>query len=650
MLLHLVLVAAATVATPAGAPAATPDRAQAYYQFSLGQQARIAGDDAEALAAFRRALTFDPLSGEVRAELARLLRESGQPDEALQEAREAVRLAPDDADVRRVLGQLYREQAQASVAAADALRKAAEQYEAVARLEPTDGQALLYLVQIHTQLQDPKAAAGALERYVQLDPGNAEAFLRLGSLHLAQNQAEQAAAAFAKAIDLQPNSAAARASLGEAYAQAEQFDQAVLNYRKALEFDPDNVRVHLALGDVLMDARRPKEALTEADAVLALDARNLFGLDLRARALRDTKDYDGALAAAARALELQPGDPKFAFLKVTVAEARRDYVSAATQLEALLAARRGAADDEREAGNRRVFLVHLGVAYQQLGRYADAARAFGEARGLGEPDAALYGYHVDALLRAKDPSALESAQAARARFPEDVELGVLEAVAREAAGDLEGARGVAQELLARTPPDAGVLAQVAEFHQRGRRYAEAERVLEQARGVDGRNVRVLFQLGAARERQGRHDDAESAFREALAIEPQSAAVLNYLGYMNANRHVRVEEAHELVERALQIDPENGAYLDSMGWVLFRMGRFAEAESWLRRALVKQADGAVVHDHLGDVLAALGRRAEALEAWRRALQGEDDDGELDRAAVQRKVHDAQAALTPPNPRP
>lgn len=647
----LALLAASRVSVFAAAPPAgteTADRAEAYYQFSLGQQAVANGQTAAAIEAFRRAQRADPRSGSIRAELARLLREGGKFDEALFEAREAVRLSPDNADSRRMLALLYRDLAQTAPSPEEALSNAAEQYEAIARLEATDGQALLHLVQIYSHLDKHKDAAAALERYVLLDPGNANAYLRLGALYLAQRQAEPAAAAFSKALELEPDSAQGYASLGEAYAQAEQVDQAVLNYRKALELDADNVRVRLALGDVLFKARRLQEARAEADAVLALDASNLFGLDLRARALRDLKDYDGAQAAAEKAQELHPGDVKVAFLRVTVAEARRDYVAAARLLEELLRPRETPGDADREA-NRRLFLVHLGVAYEQLGRHADGADAFNRARAVGEPDAMLDGYFVDALLRAKDPRALPEAKAARARHPEEIELGVLEAVALEAAGDLDGARALVRTLAGQAK-EAAHFAQVAEFHQRARRYAEAEVLLDRARLADPRNTRVLFQLGAVRERQGRHDDAEAAFREALQVEPQMAPALNYLGYMNANRNVRLEEAHELIRRAVELDPENGAYLDSLGWALFRLGRVAEAETWLRRALSRQADGAVVLDHLGDVLAALGRRSEALDLWRRALTGEDEDGELDRARVQRKVQDAQAALAPPPPNP
>ena len=145
------------------------------------------------------------------------------------------------------------------------------------------------------------------------------------------------------------------------------------------------------------------------------------------------------------------------------------------------------------------------------------------------------------------------------------------------------------------------------------------------------------------ERQKRHDAAEAAFREALGLEPESAPVLNYLGYMNADRGVRVEEALSLIERAVKIDPENSAYLDSMGWALYRLDRLDQAELQLRRAVAKGAANAVVLSHLGDVLGRRGNIKEALDYWRQSLKGEDDDGELDRASVERKIRDAQAGL-------
>jgi tetratricopeptide (TPR) repeat protein len=154
---------------------------------------------------------------------------------------------------------------------------------------------------------------------------------------------------------------------------------------------------------------------------------------------------------------------------------------------------------------------------------------------------------------------------------------------------------------------------------------------------------VLFQLGAVLERQKRHDAAEAAFREALKIEPDSAPVLNYLGYMNADRNVRVEEAYTLIQKAVEIEPQSAAYQDSLGWALYRLNRLEAAEAAVRLALERDTDNAVILDHLGDIVSKRGRVAEALSCWQKAMKGVDDDAELDRPRVEAKIREAQGAL-------
>ena len=49
-------------------------------------------------------------------------------------------------------------------------------------------------------------------------------------------------------------------------------------------------------------------------------------------------------------------------------------------------------------------------------------------------------------------------------------------------------------------------------------------------------------LGAIYERQKKWDLAEAEFKKALAENPTNAAVLNYYGYMLADRGIRLDEA------------------------------------------------------------------------------------------------------------
>ena len=59
----------------------------------------------------------------------------------------------------------------------------------------------------------------------------------------------------------------------------------------------------------------------------------------------------------------------------------------------------------------------------------------------------------------------------------------------------------------------------------------------------------------------------------LAADPQNATALNYLGYMLADRGVKLDEALGMIKKAVDLDPSNGAYLDSLGWAYFRLGKY-----------------------------------------------------------------------------
>ena len=398
---------------PAAPPRSVPelrDRSEAYYHFSLGLQARFSGETQTSLEEYRKAQKLDPGSAAIRVETARLLREAGKIDEALAEAREAVRLDKDSSDAHLALAQLYQLQA-AGPGGDGSLRKAAAEFEEVIRLQPADRDTLVTLASLYgQQLQDHKEAARIWQLYVGLDPGSFEAHIQVGTHLLAAGQPEKAAAALKDALELQPGSTRVYQTLGEIYAQAEQTDQAVLHYRKALEIEPANLRVRLGLTETLYRARRYKEALAEAQTVLVSDARNRFALNLKGQALRDLREFDAAeeaadaiLAEAASGFGQDPAERQAAYLqgaylKVQIAEGRRDFAAAASQLEAILARNRSGEDAADAASRDRVFLIHLGFAYQQQSKFTDAANAFGRAKRVGgDPDASLLGYHAEAV-------------------------------------------------------------------------------------------------------------------------------------------------------------------------------------------------------------------------------------------------------------
>jgi len=130
----------------------------------------------------------------------------------------------------------------------------------------------------------------------------------------------------------------------------------------------------------------------------------------------------------------------------------------------------------------------------------------------------------------------------------------------------------------------------------------------------------------AYERRGDSDDAIRDLRQLLRDRPGDATVQNALGYTLADRDRSLDEAHALIAAALAQTPDNAAVLDSMGWVLFRQGRFPEALEYLKRAN-DLGDDAEIDLHLGEVQWALGDRDAARDTWQRALEAHPNDVRL-----------------------
>ncbi|MEM9972398.1 MAG: tetratricopeptide repeat protein, partial [Pseudomonadota bacterium] len=150
---------------------------------------------------------------------------------------------------------------------------------------------------------------------------------------------------------------------------------------------------------------------------------------------------------------------------------------------------------------------------------------------------------------------------------------------------------------------------------------------------------VYFARAIAFERQGMWPEAEADFRASLALRPEQPQVLNYLGYSFLELQTNLDEALDMIERAAALRPDAGHIIDSLGWGLYRVGRFEEAVGHMERAVELMPVDPVVNDHLGDVYWAVGRQREAEFQWHRALSFITDDtnmNDIDPDRIRRKL--------------
>ena len=149
---------------------------------------------------------------------------------------------------------------------------------------------------------------------------------------------------------------------------------------------------------------------------------------------------------------------------------------------------------------------------------------------------------------------------------------------------------------------------------------------------------TFYARGITNERLGDWPAAEADFRAALELNPDQPQVLNYLGYSLVEKRIKLEEALGMIERAVEARPDSGYIVDSLGWVLYRLGRFEAAVDPMERAAALLPVDPIVNDHLGDVYWKVGRKTEARFQWHRALSFIDEDSapEADPDRIRQKL--------------
>ena len=203
------------------------------------------------------------------------------------------------------------------------------------------------------------------------------------------------------------------------------------------------------------------------------------------------------------------------------------------------------------------------------------------------------------LLEKDFKKALTEADAALKAFPNEDEIKRIHALLLADLGKTTQAVSEMRALLG-GEKDRETHLDIASIYKRAQDYTEMEKSLQLAEKLSKTEEEqevVSFQRADAYAfRMRKYEEAEAEYRKILKANPGSARALNNLGYMLAERNVRLQEARELISRALEAEPQTGAYLDSMGLVCDRLGKLDEAETYLRRAWENSGPNPVIAEH------------------------------------------------------
>ncbi len=491
-------------------------------------------------------------------------------------------------------------------------------------------QALIYDLDDEPELALKEFSAAAVD-----DPSNEELVLELTRRYLVLKQPEQALDVLLKAAAAPGTSGEVFARLAVVYSQLGKHDQAVQAAQTAVKRAPKSLAGYEELYVLHLEDHKSKDALAVLDqAAKTPDASAEFLIDLggfyanlerRAPLLKGTI-YSNGLVVLNQVLKLNPTDLR---LKMKLADdfnLLNDPTNAAKIYEELLQNENTTAAMKTDVRSRlaeiylrnhdskkaeeqlkavvqddpadsRAYYLLGSLAYDEQ-KLPQAIDYFQKTLLLSDDFEQVYYDLAGAQINVDKPKeALATLDKARAKFTPGFMVEFLSGLAYGKEKDFTNSlkHFMAAELAGRT--------------------AEPERL----------NRFFYFEAGAAFERTGNLDEAQRYFEKSLQLSPDFAEAMNYLGYMLADRGVKLERARELIEKAVKLEPKNAAYVDSLGWVLYRLNRLDEALAQEQKAIeLSPEPDPTLYDHLGDIYAALKQGDKAREAWQKSLSLETND--------------------------
>jgi tetratricopeptide (TPR) repeat protein len=641
-----------TPASPAaGAPSAPKtDRSAAYYHFGLAHMYEDMATNygrpeyaTRAIEEYKLALDADPGSKYLNSGLAELYLRTGRVRDAVLAAQEILKTEPNNLDAHKLLGRVYLQSlgnVQNGGPSEKVLQLAIGEYTKIVELQSNDIESRLLLGQLYTLAHDTPHAEEQFKAAQHIDPNSEDVVLNLARLYSDSGDMTRAIQVLS-AVPEDDRTAKMDYALGMSYDQLKENKKAIDAYGKAFDMEPDNLDAERGLAQALLNDGQLGPALKHFEAISAADPQDAQTYTRISEIERKQGHYEQALATLKKAKALASDSLEIGYNEALIEDSLGHYDEAAAALQ-LLVKQTNHPDGQyadAEKNNRSIFLDRLANVYREQNKTDQAVQTYQLMVAMGG-DYAERGYQgqVDAYRDAKQyDKATQVAQQAAQAMPKDKSVQLM--LAGQLADTNKSEEGIklAKAQLHGDAGDREVHLALAQMYTRLRRWKDASEEIDAADAISAQKdaqvskpgaspvavsqddkIYIYFLRGALDERQKHYDSAEEQFRKILAIDSSNSMTLNYLGYMLADRGVKLDDALTMVQKAVQQDPQNGAYLDSLGWVYFKMGQYALAEANLRKASERMGQDPAVHDHLGELYEKTGRLRLAAAQWEQSL--------------------------------
>ena len=467
------------------------------YDVLVARQHQTEGRPVAAVAAYRRALAKDAVSGYLHLALAEALARTQRLDEALAHAQLALEMEPERREARALVAQLHRIRGEPEAAASVLLD---------AEGAPQDVEAAFQLYHLYLETARAESAVEVARWMLRQEPEDTRVHVTLASALERAGRPLEAEAVIEAALLVEPDSLRLRTLLARSKRHRGDREGEILVYEETLSQFPDSYETLESLADAQIAEEDYEGAiwtLTRIEERFPLDLSSTLRL---AFLFFDAKRYDEAVDRFSQALAEKPDEYEIvSYYANALARSERND-------EALAVFQQIPASYEHYADVR----IQMAALYENSGDYAQALR------------------EIDEVLV----------------FRPDRRLQLYAATLRVKLGDFDGAVDFLQGLLADRPEDDEILYGLGVIHSENGQPLEAIRYMQRAVDLNPDNASALNFIGYTWAERGENlDEAEDLIVRAIALRPGDGYIVDSLAWVYYMRARSLIESGKLAEQA-----------------------------------------------------------------------------------------------------
>jgi tetratricopeptide (TPR) repeat protein len=531
---------------------------------------------------------------------------AGRIDEGIALQHKAIAANPKSDIPHMILGTIYQAQ--------NDLGSAEHEFKVASELAPDNSSRRTLYAQFKLRQGDKVTAMSNLHTITEKNPSLIQPWMLLAEINVANKNYEEAAKQVGKVISrdpINPEALMMRAKILQAQGN---LDGAQLELEKLMSNFPAYGPGALQLAGVYIE----KNELSKASALLkqAQLANPNFtdaGLMLAELQIR-MNDAGNATVLLEELIKRFPKAPK---PRILLASAQRVQGRLEDAIRTIIKL----AEDYPKNPQYMMLLGALEMQYKNL---SAARTAFENALKLSNNNPVPLEQLINLdLIENKKAEALARVQKLVESDRKESAYQLLLGQVQQACGNLEAAEAAYREAVKTNPEDRNAIFLLARFYVATQK---TEKALENLAVVVEKNPKdsgAWMLQGMLLEEKGRYDQAKTAYEKVLAINPKFPAALNNLAYLYSERFNRPAEAQDLATRARELQPNDPYSGDTLGWILYRQGKYAWALNLLKESAQDLPTSPEVQYHLGMIHYMMGEEASARAAFDAAIKLSSD---------------------------